>query len=79
MESEQREEPDDDPAPLPPVIPPPPLDWKQHRIDERRRSWATAGNVFGVILVAIMIIFGLAVAGVVVLVYIGMSHYGSNK
>lgn len=79
MESEQRDEADDDPAPLPPIIPPPPLDWKQYRTDERRRSWATAGNVIGVILVAGLIIFGLAAVGVVVMFYVGMSHYGSNK
>lgn len=75
MQPEQRDEPDDDPDPLPS----PPPDWRQRRVDEPRNSWATVGNVIGVLLAAVLVIGGLAVVGFVVLFYVGMSHYGSNK
>lgn len=76
MRPEQRDEPDDDdPVPLPSPSP----DWRQRRVDEPRGSWTTVGNVIGVILGAVLVIAGLAVVGFVVLFYVGMSHYGSNK
>jgi hypothetical protein len=45
------------------------------RIRPARSGWA----VFGIVLAVVLALAGLMVVGVVVLFFVGMSHYGSNK
>jgi hypothetical protein len=40
-----------------------------------RSVWA----IIGIVLAVVLVIGGLAVVGVMVLLFIGLSHYGSNK
>jgi hypothetical protein len=40
-----------------------------------RSGWA----VFGIVLAVVLALAGLVVVGAVVLFFVGMSHYGSNK
>ena len=55
-------------------------------IDPLNRPAQRAGNnsrtvwsVLGVVVAVILVIGGLAFAGVIVVLVVGMSHYGSNK
>jgi hypothetical protein len=43
------------------------------------RSSRTIWSVLGIVVAAILVIGGLAFAGVIVVLVVGMSHYGSNK
>ncbi|WP_377266829.1 hypothetical protein [Peterkaempfera sp. SMS 1(5)a] len=45
------------------------------RVRPARSGWA----VFGIVLAVVSALAGLAVVGAVVLLFVGMSHYGSNK
>lgn len=39
----------------------------------------TIWDVLAIALFVVLVVFGLAVAGVFVLIAVGMSHYGANK
>jgi hypothetical protein len=43
------------------------------------RSSRTIWSVLGIVVAAILVIGGLAFAGVIVVLVVGMSQYGSNK
>ncbi len=65
-------------------LPPPPTppgrraqvpDYSRRPYAPPRSAWA----VFGIVVAVVMMIAGLAVIGALVLFFVGMSHYGSNK
>lgn len=51
------------------------FDRRQERRAPARSGWA----VFGSVLAVLLILAGLVVVGLVVLLFAGMSTYGSNK
>jgi hypothetical protein len=43
------------------------------------RSSRTVWSVLGIVIAVILVIGGLTFAGAIVVLVVGMSHYGSNK
>ena len=84
MESEQSDDPDEPPGPLPdepvPADPLPASAWQQRRVDRpKRHPLEVVAIVIAICAAVVLGISGLAGLAIVILFNIGFSHWGSNK